>query len=85
MIWVLHGTKCGRYCVLSQFVVKGEAGQPGRVVAGIDWIFNSWGGLYSPCDADDGVPSKIVGSLGMQRFTSPFVLEGGSIHVDGEG
>ena len=58
-------------------------------MAGIDWVFNAWGGLdgglYQPWDDDDAVPKKILGRLGLRRFESPIVLEGGSIHVDGEG
>jgi agmatine deiminase len=72
-----------------QFVVKGEAQSGDREVAGIDWVFNAWGGLdgglYKPWDDDDAVPKKLLGRLGLRRFESPIVLEGGSIHVDGEG
>jgi len=69
--------------------VKGEPREEGREVAGIDWVFNAWGGddggLYKPWTDDDVVPEKILGRLGLRRFESPIVLEGGSIHVDGEG
>ncbi|CAI3790222.1 Agmatine deiminase [Pseudomonas sp. MM227] len=67
------------------FVID-ESGQ----VRGVDWAFNAWGGfeggLYAPWNRDEQVASKV---LGMERcqgyYTQGFVLEGGSIHVDGEG
>jgi agmatine deiminase len=58
-------------------------------VRGIDWIFNAWGGLesglYYPWDLDDAVPQKVLEIAGVDRYKAPIVLEGGSIHVDGEG
>lgn len=59
-------------------------------VRGVDWAFNAWGGfdggLYSPWNRDDQVASKVLRIEGFQGYrTEGFVLEGGSIHVDGEG
>ena len=58
-------------------------------VRGVDWIFNAWGGLvdglYFPWDADDQVARKTLEIAGVDRYRAPFVLEGGSIDVDGEG
>ncbi|OCW98486.1 agmatine deiminase [Alishewanella sp. HH-ZS] len=59
-------------------------------VRGVDWTFNAWGGLngglYFPWDRDDQVASKILGIEQLPRYrTEGFVLEGGAIHVDGEG
>lgn len=55
----------------------------------VDWDFNSWGGsyngLYSPWDQDSLVGIKIAEIEGTDRYRSHFVLEGGSIHVDGQG
>jgi agmatine deiminase len=55
----------------------------------IDWIFNAWGGLeeglYFPWDRDQQIPEKIAELTGAGRYQAPLVLEGGSIHVDGEG
>jgi agmatine deiminase len=66
------------------FVVDGH----GRV-RGVDWDFNAWGGLngglYFPWDLDDAVPPKVLEIEGLDRYKAPLVLEGGSIHVDGEG
>lgn len=59
-------------------------------VRGVDWTFNAWGGLegglYFPWHRDDQVASKILGIERTDGYrTEGFVLEGGSIHVDGEG
>ena len=59
-------------------------------VRGVDWTFNAWGGfdggLYAPWQRDDQVARKILEIEGCARYrTEGFVLEGGSIHVDGEG
>ncbi len=55
----------------------------------VDWQFNAWGGtyngLYSPWDLDDAVPQKVAEMEGCDSYRAPLVLEGGSIHVDGEG
>lgn len=62
----------------------------GSEIRGVDWEFNAWGGLvdglYFPWDKDDEVAAKICELEGADRYrTDGFVLEGGSIHVDGEG
>ena len=54
-------------------------------IAGVNWVFNSWGGKYAPWDLDDKVASRILDNYNVKKFDAPFVLEGGSIHVDGEG
>lgn len=61
--------------------VLGEDG----VLAGVNWKFNAWGGKYSPWDLDDEVAPQILEQLKMKRFDAPLVMEGGSIHTDGEG
>src|SRR5688572_8701469 len=56
---------------------------------GVDWKFNAWGGLdgglYFPWDHDDRVAWKVLEIEGDDRYRAPLVLEGGAIHVDGEG
>jgi agmatine deiminase len=56
---------------------------------GVDWRFNAWGGreggLYFPWDRDERVAAKVLEVEGAGRYRAPLVLEGGSIHVDGEG
>ncbi|MGI6766193.1 MAG: agmatine deiminase [Lentihominibacter sp.] len=59
-------------------------------IRGVDWEFNAWGGLvdglYFPWDLDDQVAGKICELEGIDSYrTEGFVLEGGAIHVDGEG
>ena len=67
------------------FVIN-DAGE----VRGVDWGFNAWGGfeggLYAPWNRDEQVAGKILQIERCPRYqTEGFVLEGGSIHVDGEG
>ena len=61
----------------------------GQEIRAIDWDFNAWGGLdgglYFPWDLDDLVARKIADLERTDRYKVPLVLEGGSIHVDGEG
>jgi agmatine deiminase len=68
------------------FVKNDETGE----VRGVDWEFNAWGGLvdglYFPWDKDDKVAQKVCEIEGKDSYrVDGFVLEGGSIHVDGEG
>jgi agmatine deiminase len=56
---------------------------------GVDWTFNAWGGLngglYFPWDRDDEVAQKVLEVEGADRYRTSFVLEGGAVHVDGQG
>src|ERR1700722_20291128 len=56
---------------------------------GVDWTFNAWGGLnggfYFPWDRDDEVAHKVLEIEAADRYRTSFVLEGGAIHVDGQG
>src|SRR5690606_18476038 len=54
-------------------------------LAGVDWQFNAWGEEYLPYDQDAQVARRILEHVGVERDEAPFVLEGGAIHVDGEG
>ncbi|WP_407644968.1 agmatine deiminase [Clostridium polyendosporum] len=54
-------------------------------LAGVNWKFNAWGEKYTPYDKDDKVAEKVLELYEIPRFDAPIVLEGGSIHVDGEG
>ncbi|CAN6584998.1 unnamed protein product [Malus baccata var. baccata] len=74
------------------FVVGKSAscsGTPEPKVAGIDWNFNSWGGIDDGCYRDWShdllVAEKILAIEKLPRFQHSMILEGGSIHVDGEG
>ena len=55
-----------------------------------DWRFNAWGGLvdglYFPWEKDDLVAQKICEISKTDYYPlKDFILEGGSVHVDGEG
>lgn len=57
---------------------------------GINWRFNAWGGevdgLYPDYARDDAAALLMAEALGDDSYDAgDFVLEGGSIHVDGEG
>ncbi|MEK4248751.1 agmatine deiminase family protein [Paenibacillus sp. FSL W7-1287] len=58
---------------------------PDGKLAGVNWGFNAWGGKYSPWDLDDAVAPQIIQHVGAIQFDAPLVMEGGSIHTDGEG
>jgi agmatine deiminase len=62
------------------FVVDDQGGR-----RGVDWHFNAWGGIYAPWDRDERVAARVLEIVGADRYRAPLVLEGGSIHVDGEG
>ncbi|MBN2551177.1 MAG: agmatine deiminase [Spirochaetales bacterium] len=55
----------------------------------VDWQFNAWGGLngglYFPWDQDCLVACKVGEIEAVDRYRAPLVLEGGAIHVDGDG
>ncbi|MDE5564902.1 MAG: agmatine deiminase family protein, partial [Oscillospiraceae bacterium] len=59
-------------------------------VRGIDWQFNAWGGNYDGLYADWAQDNALAGTFcemaGITCYDAQhFVLEGGSIHADGEG
>lgn len=62
----------------------------GKEIRGINWGFNAWGGLedglYFPWDLDDKMARKLCDLYEKDMYDlGGFILEGGSIHVDGEG
>lgn len=62
----------------------------GHTLRGISWRFNAWGGevdgLYANWEKDDAVAPALCAALGVKCYDAGnFVLEGGSIHTDGEG
>lgn len=59
-------------------------------VRGINWRFNAWGGeydgLYQHWEKDDKVAKSFCDKIHLPCYDAgDFVLEGGSIHSDGEG
>ena len=65
---------CGPTCVTN-----------GKEVRAVDWDFNAWGGLYTDFSLDQQVAQKVAEIERIERYKAPFILEGGSIHVDGQG
>jgi agmatine deiminase len=61
------------------------APQPPPLLMATDWRFNGWGDLYGSYERDKGVARQIAEELAVPRVEVDMVLEGGSIHVDGEG
>lgn len=62
------------------FVVNGA-----NQVAGIHWLWNAWGHRYDDFSRDAAVGGTILERLEMRRYAADLVVEGGAIHVDGEG
>jgi len=56
---------------------------------GVHWRFNAWGGLegglYHPWDRDARVAMEVLAHEHRARYRAPIVLEGGALHVDGQG
>ena len=77
------------------FVVRGQGGEPKNVtaqhfappaLAAHDFRFNAWGAKYEGArDRDDVVPQHLAQKLGFPLWVHDFVLEGGSIEVNGQG
>ena len=53
-------------------------------LGGIDWEFNGWG-KFKPYDSDNKVAKFMIENSSADYFKNQMILEGGSIHVDGEG
>jgi agmatine deiminase len=62
------------------FVTDGSGG-----IAGVDWIFNGWGGLHDDFATDAQVAAEVLRLSGCPRFAAPIVLEGGAFSGDGAG
>ena len=61
--------------------VRGAGGE--RI--GVHFRFNAWGEKFRPWDADEAAGGELARMFGDAVVDAPFVLEGGSIGVDGEG
>ncbi len=65
------------------FVINGQGG-----IAGIDWPFNAWGEnreSLADYQQDALLAQRILEHTQIPRYAAPLILEGGAIHVDGEG
>mmetsp|Transcript_19313 Transcript_19313/g.47746 ORF Transcript_19313/g.47746 Transcript_19313/m.47746 type:complete len:378 (+) Transcript_19313:123-1256(+) len=61
-----------------------------KQIEGLNWDFNAYGGpvegCYWPCDKDKEIAKTVCKDiLNVECHDIPIVLEGGSIHTDGEG
>ncbi len=56
-----------------------------RHLSAINWKFNAWGEKYPHFILDNEVAPKLLKHFKIPYKDVPIVLEGGSIHVDGEG
>ncbi len=61
------------------FVVDGKG-----ELAAASFHFNGWGGKYV-LEGDDAVSEAVAATRGVRTFRADFVLEGGSVELDGEG
>ncbi|MBW4050642.1 MAG: agmatine deiminase [Proteobacteria bacterium] len=83
----VHGIEyddCWMRDVGPTFVVSEEP----RTIRAVQWRFNAWGGLYHPFDRDARVPFEVLARSALpaqERYCAPMTLEGGAIHVDGQG
>jgi agmatine deiminase len=55
-----------------------------KEVAVTQWRFNGWA-RYGDWERDSAVPAAIANTLGVRRWETGLVLEGGSIDVNGQG
>jgi agmatine deiminase len=62
------------------FLVDGKGG-----LAGVAWRFNGWGEVYPDHAQDARMAARILERIGCPAYSSRMVLEGGALHVDGEG
>jgi agmatine deiminase len=65
------------------FVLRKRRGRTEAAV--VDWGYNAWGGKYPPYDADDAVPTRVAGALGLPVFYPKIVMEGGAVDFNGAG
>lgn len=69
---------------------KNKSEKTCRNVRAVNWEFNAWGGetdgLYASWEKDNAFGKKAAEYCGCLCYdASPFVLEGGSVHSDGQG
>ena len=55
------------------------------IVAGTDWRFNCWGGYTPSYHQDAQIAGRILNHLGFDAYHSSLTMEGGGLHVDGDG
>jgi agmatine deiminase len=63
------------------FLIQSER----KILAGVDWIHNAWGGNYEGYAHDQEIAGNLITMTNAKHFKAPLVMEGGAFHVDGEG
>jgi len=56
-----------------------------KELSAVNWKFNAWGERFLLYELDNEVAPKVLTHFQVPFMNAPIVLEGGSIHVDGEG
>lgn len=56
-----------------------------KKLVGINWDFNAWGEKYKPYELDKLAAKRLLADIHIPCTDVSIILEGGSIHVDGEG
>jgi agmatine deiminase len=62
------------------FIIDGQ-----KNLAAVDWQFNAWGGSHPDYAQDVAFAESMLAYTHTNRYVAPLILEGGAIHVDGEG
>jgi agmatine deiminase len=67
------------------FLLKGnKSSAQAPALSFVNWGFNAWGGKYDS-DLDNQVPLALAEILQLPRFDAPYIMEGGSLEINGEG
>lgn len=55
-------------------------------IAGVDWVFNGWGGQdWATWSKDAAIADRVCSAVGAPSIPSTLTNEGGGIHVNGQG
>src|SRR2546423_2919503 len=54
-------------------------------LAGVQWIFNGWGGKYQPYMHDAMFARRVLEPIGARCFSAHLICEGGALHPDVKG
>ncbi len=54
-------------------------------LAGVQWVFNAWGGKYGPYASDARFATTVLESVSVPAYSAPLICEGGALAGDGEG
>lgn len=84
-LYCIESNDCWMRDIGPTFVLN-EGEEKGKVtLKAVDWGFNGYGGKFPPWELDEKVANSVASIVLVESLKADFVLEGGSIHVDGEG